>query len=225
MQTTGYKLTADFSCVHEDSVLVSGILGVYLLKYLAPMKLSRFINGAAFELAQGFVPFGDIEDFLPARKSRVDHQICSMNYSRVISQDSDCPVTHIYFVLKPKSKYLDLLDCIAESSLERTVEKIFSLETMRIKEDSISDYVRDKIDSSRRSNTFREGCYFVDLPWNEDKLVEVPSNHQVALNVLGRVVIKLEKQNLNDYCKLFHWVPHSFGLVLHRSKELRKLLL
>ena len=32
----------------------------------------------------------------------------------------------------------------------------------------------------------------------EDKLVEVPSNPSVALNVLKRVVIKLVRQNLYD---------------------------
>ena len=31
------------------------------------------------------------------------------------------------------SKYLDLLECFAESYVERTVEKIFSLETIGIK--------------------------------------------------------------------------------------------
>ena len=155
------------------------------------MKLSRFMNDAAFELAQGFVPFGNIEDFLPARKSRVDPQICGMNYSRFIFQYSDCPVTHIYFVLEPKSRYLDDLYCLSESS----VEKIFSLETMGIKGNSVSDYDCVKIDSFRSSITFREGCYFIDLPWIEDKLVEVPSNHQMALNFLDHVVIKLERQN------------------------------
>ena len=58
-------MAADFSRIHEDNVSVSGILGVYLLKYMTPMKLSRFMNGAAFELAQGFVLFGNI-DFLLA---------------------------------------------------------------------------------------------------------------------------------------------------------------
>ena len=48
------------------TVSVSGILGVDLLKYLAPMKQSRFMNGAAFELVQGLVPFGNMEDFVPA---------------------------------------------------------------------------------------------------------------------------------------------------------------
>ena len=131
MQTCSCSLAADFSSVHEDTASVSGILSVDLLKYLAPMKLSLFMNGAALELAQGFVPFGNIEDFLPARKSRVEPQICGMNYSRVISQYSDCPVTHIYFVLESKFKYQDSLDCFVESSVERTIEKVFSLETMK----------------------------------------------------------------------------------------------
>ena len=96
------------------------------LKCLANMNLSRFMNGAAFELAPGFVPFGNI-DFLPARKSRVYPQICGMNYFRVIFQCTDSPVTHIYFVLEPKSKYQDSLDCFEESSMERTVEKISAL--------------------------------------------------------------------------------------------------
>ena len=76
MQTSGGKLAVDFSCVHEDTVSVSGILVIDFLKYQSPMKLSRFMNGAAFELAQRFVPFSNIEDFLPARKFRVDPRIC-----------------------------------------------------------------------------------------------------------------------------------------------------
>ena len=67
-------------------------------------------------------------------------------------------------MLEPKLKYLNLLDYFAESSVERIIEKIFSLETMGIKEDSVSDCDSDKIDSFRSSITLREGCYFVDLP-------------------------------------------------------------
>ena len=76
MQASGCKLVVDFSSLHEDTVSVNVLSGVDLLKYLAPMKLTRFMNGAPFELAQGLVPFGNIEDFLPVRKSRVDPQIC-----------------------------------------------------------------------------------------------------------------------------------------------------
>ena len=171
---------------------------------LARRNLFRFMNGAAFELALEFVTVGNVEDFLLARKSEVDPQIYGINYTQVISQYSDCPVTHIYFVLEPKSKYQDPLDCFAESSRERTIEKIFNLEIKGIKEDSVRDYDRDKIDSFTNSITFRDGCYFVNLPCNEDKLLEVSSNYQVVLNVLDRVVTKLEKQNLYDnYCKVF----------------------
>ena len=74
-----------------------------------------------------------------------------MNYSQVISQYSDCIVTNIYLMLEPKSKYLDPLDCFVESTVERTAEKIFSLETMGIKENSVSDYDHNKIDSFHSS--------------------------------------------------------------------------
>ncbi len=70
-----------------------------------------------------------------------------------------------YLILEPKSKYLDFFDCFAEFSIERSVTKIFSLETVGIKEDLISDYVCFKIDSFRCTITSRDRCYFVDLPW------------------------------------------------------------
>ena len=71
--------------VFMKTVSMGGLLGVDMLKYLAPMKMSSFMNVVAFEFAQGFVPFGNIEDFLLARNSRVDPQIYDMNYSQVIS--------------------------------------------------------------------------------------------------------------------------------------------
>ena len=55
LSSAGCKLAADFSGVHEDSFSMSGLLGVVLLKYLTPIKLSRLMNGVASELAQGFV--------------------------------------------------------------------------------------------------------------------------------------------------------------------------
>ena len=68
MKASGCKLTEDFSSVHEDTVSVSGLLGVDLLKYLAPMKLSRFMNGAAFELVQGFFSFWQHRRFITCSK-------------------------------------------------------------------------------------------------------------------------------------------------------------
>ena len=57
-------------------------------------------------------------------------------------------------MLDPKSDYFDLFDSFTESSLERSVDKIFSLETLGIIEDSVSDYDRDKIASFRNSISF-----------------------------------------------------------------------
>ena len=41
-----------------------------------------------------------------------------------------------------------------------------------------------------------DGAYYVKLPWH-DLIESVPSNHEVALSVLDRVVSKPEKQNLS----------------------------
>ena len=54
------------------------------------MNLFRFMNSMTFELAQGFILFGNLEDFQIAQKSKVDPQICGINYTQVISQYSDC---------------------------------------------------------------------------------------------------------------------------------------
>ena len=56
-----------------------------------------------------------------------------------------------------------------------------------------------------KSIEFRDNAYHVKLPWHEDKIKSVPSNHRVALSVLSRVVNKLEQQKLlNDYVEVFH---------------------
>ena len=42
------------------------------------------------------------------------------------------------------------------------------------------------------------------MPWHEDKISSVPSNREVALSVLNRVVTKLENQGLcNAYVDVF----------------------
>ena len=67
------------------------------------------------------------------------------------------------------------------------------------------------------------------LLWNktsEEKLIQ-GSNIRICLLCIymygGVMVSKLDKQTYTSEFES-HWVPHSFGLVPHRSKELRKLL-
>lgn len=65
-------------------------------------------------------------------------------------------MTHDYFVLDPKSGYFD--------PVVRFVDK-FSLETLGVVEDPVSGYDWDKIASFNNSISYRDNCYYVDLPW------------------------------------------------------------
>ena len=53
---------------------------------------------------------------------------------------------------------------------------------------------------------FKDNAYHIKLPWHEDKIKSVPSNHRVALSVLNRVVNK--QKLLNKYMEIFHQQEH-----------------
>ena len=107
------------------------------------MQLIHFMKGSVFEFPQVIVSFSNVSDFLCPVIDAINSDISSINYSQVVADYSLCPLTHDYFVLNPKSDYFDPFDSFAESSVERAVDKLFSLETLGIVEDSVSDYDRD----------------------------------------------------------------------------------
>lgn len=62
----------------------------------------------------------------------------------------------------------------------------------------IPDFDNKQIKQYKNSISFKEYAYYIELPWNKDKLILVPSNYAVALKVLDRIVKNLEKKNLLD---------------------------
>ena len=76
-------------------------------------------------------------------------------------------------------------------------------------EEKFSDYDKNKVDKCKKSIEFKENANFVKLPWNEDKIKSVPSNHQVALKVLDRTILSLEKKKLDKtYNDIVHQQEH-----------------
>ena len=52
---------------------------------------------------------------------------------------------------------------------------------------------------------YKDNSYHIILPWHEDQISSVPSNHEVALSVLNRIVTKLENQVLwNAYVEFLN---------------------
>ena len=45
---------------------------------------------------------------------------------------------------------------------------------------------------------FKDGCYYVDLPWIENRVNRVPSNFHVTLIVLDRTMTSLRKNKLDE---------------------------
>ena len=54
------------------------------------------------------------------------------------------------------------------------------------KENATTGYDSVKIKDFEDSITFEDGHHNVKLPWHEDVLEKVPSNHNVALTVVDR---------------------------------------
>ena len=77
------------------------------------------MKGSAFEFPQGRVPFDNASDFLCPVVDTTNSDVSSINYSQVVADDSQCLMTHVYFVLDPNSDYFDPFDSFTESSVER----------------------------------------------------------------------------------------------------------
>ena len=52
------------------------------------------------------------------------------------------------------------------------------------------------IDKFRQGISLQDGSYYVELPWKDEVISKVPSNHKVALSVLDKVVKDHDKREL-----------------------------
>ena len=200
------KLAAELD--GSNDIRVHGLIGIDFIQFIKPMKVVDCMNGVAYEVAQGLIPFGNVDHFL--HKSQIKPVIYppkSHNYNTIMNKYSTCPTTLVNFVMNPKHSYYDpLSEVFDESNVERNIDKMFSCESLGIAEekDSTSDYDKIKIREFEESIEFRDNAYHVKLPWHEDKIETVPSNHSVALKVLDKVTKKLSQENLLvEYHKVF----------------------
>ena len=77
------------------------------------------------------------------------------------------------------------------------LENLFNLESLGIRESSDASSVDElKIKEFKEGIEFRDGKYYVELPWYNELIEAVPSNHEIALAILRRVSKKLLLQNL-----------------------------
>jgi hypothetical protein len=175
-------------------VKLEGLLGVDAIRFFKEFRLVQVNNkGSAFAYSGGIIPFGSVDSLLPKEaKFRA-------NQPRLFKEKAGgCANSSIVnFVLNPLGDQFDPVHSIVQdSAVEGRLDRLFSVEALGLKEDEYSDYDAQQIAKFESSIENRNGEYFVDLPWIEDKVSAVRSNFTLAKVVLERVRKKLHSSGM-----------------------------
>ena len=82
------------------------------------------------------------------------------------------------------------------ADVEYGLDNFYNLESIGIKDSDHSSCDLEEVQNFSDSISFKEGHYYIHLPWNKDLLEKVPSYLKVSLAVAERVYKNLEKQNI-----------------------------
>ena len=186
------------------------------------------MHGSAIQLPTGITPFGNCIHFLykhqiipiqptsPISKQPINKinsintsqnktppQIVN-NYNEIINKYSSCPTTLVNFVMEPKRSFNDpFSDIFVESSVERQIDNMIKSDNFEFEEE-YSNYDKVKIKEVEDSIIYKDNSYYVELSWDAEKKISVPSNHQAALKILDKIIPELSPKNkLDDYSNVF----------------------
>ena len=207
----GYKLQADL----DKPIL--GLIGTDCLQFIKEFKTVDCMNGSAYSVRNGIMPFGDTNHFLfpgqvPLEKysNRVE-----TNFKTIIDKLPSVSKHSIDFCLEPKQTYVDPHSSFfPESSVERNIdntvlvnnlENMFKLESIGIVDspDEISNYDQEMIKTFEQGIEIKDGQVHVELLWKPN-VNDVPSNYDVALKICNLVSSKLERKGeLEAYNQIF----------------------
>ncbi|MEL6606441.1 MAG: hypothetical protein AAFP20_24885, partial [Cyanobacteria bacterium J06614_10] len=214
MLAEGYHLAEPSLSSAGEVVSLDGLLGVDVLQFFPQFRLVQCMLGAAWETPCGLVPFGSVVHFLrPDQVVPISEQ--EVSYQQPISLRQDSPLceedrtsTFVNMILSPEKSYAAPLDALLpDNNVEQGLERMFDLDSFGCTDlsEDVSDYDRVKISQFKDGISFQDGKYHVCIPWKEEIIDKVPSNHRVALAVLKRVVKKLQDNGLfSAYQEVFY---------------------
>lgn len=182
-----------FKDMKGDCVQLEGILGADALQFFKQFTRVDCMNGSAFSIPNGVLPFGNIDNFLTWP------QICRKydTSSPLSTSDNDVESSIVSSILNPINRYFDPIhDVIDHSLVEGNLEDLFKIESLGFTDDSVSDFDAQQIEQFQQGISFKDGHYHVKLPWYQDKIKDVKSNFCIAKAVLSRVVSDLTARNL-----------------------------
>ena len=197
-----YKL----AFLHEkNDIHVHGLLGIDVIQFMKNIKMVDCMKGSAREFPTGISPLGNCQHFLYENQStpkKVQNKYFQRNHHAIVSKFSTCSDTRVNFVMNPIKSYPDpFAKIFVESQVKRNLEKMFYADSLGIssEDEAICNYDQHKIMEFKKSIEFWDNAYHVKLPWHEEKIKSVTSNHRVALSVLNRVVNKLEQTKITQW--------------------------
>lgn len=187
-----------------DLITIEGVIGLDLIQNLDPFKLVPCLGGRAFSVPSGLIPFGDLDSFIsdniPSRDTT------HLSFNTIMEHTPQVEASHLCFVLEARPTYFDPFeDCFPDSAVQRGLEQIVSLESLGIPDqEGFSEYDQELIQRFEETVELRNGKYYVELPWHQDRLEKVPSNHAASLRILDRVASSLTKKNrYAEYVEVF----------------------
>ena len=150
------------------------------------------------------ITFGNILNFLhpgqaiPVQQLQAKAERADVNnLTYCPSPDDERLQSSVNFVMSPTKSYFSPLESLfPESSVEQGLEAMFNMDSLGHNEEIESDFDRQLIDKFKQGISLRDGRYHVELPWKDEVISKVPSNHKIALSVLDKVVKDLDRREL-----------------------------
>ena len=176
---TSFNIEKDHSLIH-----LGALIGADVLQHFPSFYMDNCLYGKGFCINDEIIPFGSITNFLYKNQRKEYYEILDRKNKIDLNNNE----TQINFVVDPLKSYYNPLDSILkDSQVDNGLEKLFSLESLGIKEtdDEICLYDACKVSEFEKNITYEKGKYHIVLPWF-DKVKFVPSNYQIALNILKR---------------------------------------
>ena len=188
---------------NHEIINVDMLIGIDIIQFMH-LDWKQILGGTCLVINNKVAPLGNIFNFLKEKQRKSVLSSFNQSDDRNISSRTK---TMINLVMDPLKSYFNPLEHILEDSeVDNGLEHLFSLESMGIKKSDkeLETIDEEQINRFRSGITFKDGYYNVELPWYQDKIELVPSNHFVALKVLDRTVEHLKRKGLvNKYQDVF----------------------
>ena len=181
---------------NHDQIKVDMLMGIDVLQHMT-YHTTQLLGGSCIVMFNKISPVGNIFRFLDMEQRKAVRNNLKAKTERV----SNNTKTVVNAVMDPLKSYFNPLENIlTDSEVDNGLENLFRLESMGIKTDDkeLVSVDQEHVEKFREGIKFEEEHYQVELPWYDDKINSVPSNHNVALKVLDRTIKQLQSKNLID---------------------------